>query len=94
MLPYKVIDRGGSARLFEENVTAGPMKRVQVDGARSLSLSETRDTHGSNVFAPFRTVGRVSDGLPHSLFYLGGVPYVATGLGHSFQILDVRHWAT
>lgn len=69
---------------------AGRTKRAAVANTNVSPSNRKESNHGSSIFAPFRIVGMVTDGLPHSLFYLGGVPYVATGLQYSFQILDVR----
>lgn len=74
----------------EKETMAGRTKRTAIANTKALPSDLKKHGHGSNIFAPFRIVGMVTDGVPHSLFYLGGVPYVATGLQYSFQILDVR----
>jgi len=42
----------------------------------------------SNLYTPFRCVGKVSQGPAH-VFELGRFGYVATSIGRAFQIFDV-----
>ena len=54
-------------------------------------LKRGKAIHGKErLFAHFRAVGRLTNGIPHVLDHRGGVPFLTTVTGRSFQIFDVQ----
>lgn len=55
---------------------------------------QTRSGRGqsSALFAPYRQVGVVAEGVPCS-YVLGGEPFLAVSAGKSFQVYKVDHLA-
>ncbi|PVU97883.1 hypothetical protein BB561_000277 [Smittium simulii] len=45
---------------------------------------------GSRIFEPFRTIGHVSNSIPHSILYRGQTPFITTCIGNSFNIYDIE----
>jgi hypothetical protein len=59
------------------------------DGKRLCAESE-ESKRCSKLFAHFRAVGRVANQVQASIHYMGGIPYITTSVGRSFQIFDVK----
>lgn len=62
---------------------------IQENKRRKGSLHA--DVRVSKVFAPFRTVGNVSNGVPFAVGTLGSTFYIVTSVGKSFQIYDANN---
>jgi hypothetical protein len=51
--------------------------------------SHEAESESMKLYSYFRAVGRVADSVPASVHYMGGIPYITTSVGRSFQIFDV-----
>ena len=49
-----------------------------------------KSVYSSKIFAPFRVVGNVSNGIPFAVGTLGATFYIVTSVGKSFQIYDAN----
>lgn len=68
--------------------TTTTMTKEQVFKKRKAALAA--DVRVSKVFAPFRTVGNVSNGVAFAVGILGSTFYIVTSVGRSFQIYDAN----
>lgn len=58
---------------------------------RKLESSSKSQVAGSKLFAPFRVIGNVSNGVPFAIGTLGSTFYIVTSVGRSFQIYDASN---
>lgn len=58
---------------------------------RKVNSTNSVQTIGSKVFAPFRVIGNVSSGIPFAIGALGSTFYIVTSVGKSFQIYDANN---
>ncbi|PVV00597.1 hypothetical protein BB560_005016 [Smittium megazygosporum] len=55
-----------------------------------LAPSEKLLSSGSKIFAPFRTIGQVSNAVPHAIQFRGQNAMITTCIGNSFNIYDIE----
>lgn len=64
---------------------------VEVSKRRKLDAVKRTSDFASKIFAPFRIVGNVSNGIPFSVGTLGSTFYIVTSVGRTFQIYDANN---
>ncbi|KAJ2550053.1 rRNA-processing protein utp21 [Coemansia sp. RSA 1933] len=62
---------------------------VQDKRARVESNTSKR-TGGSRLFEPYRALGYITNGIPHSIQYRGQSVYLTTGIGRTYHVYDAE----
>ncbi|KAJ2715236.1 rRNA-processing protein utp21 [Coemansia spiralis] len=62
---------------------------VQAKRARAEG-SEAKGRGASRLFEPFRALGYIASGVPHSIQYRGQSAFVTAGIGRSFHVYDAE----
>lgn len=74
-----------------ESETEFEMNSGELAKKRKLEKPNGRVESGSKLFAPFRVLGNVSNGVPYAVGTLGSTFYIVTSVGKTFQIYDASN---
>lgn len=67
------------------------MDSGEIAKKRKLEALNGGSVAGSKLFAPFRVIGNVSNGVPFAIGTLGSTFYIVTSVGRAFQIYDASN---